>query len=77
VMRSLGVAYLNARTSEVLKLFHPRVVKREGSVRTRQEVCQLSMTEVIEGGKSEPASTIQDTVLERGGGEKSRAPRAE
>lgn len=29
------------------------------------------------GGKSEPASTIQETVLERVEGEKMRAPRAE
>lgn len=29
------------------------------------------------GGKSEPASTIQETFLERGGGEKRRAPKAE
>lgn len=31
----------------------------------------------IEEGKSEPLSTIQETVLERGGGEKRRAPKAE
>lgn len=32
---------------------------------------------VMGAGKSEPRSTIQETVLEIGGGEKMRAPRAE
>jgi hypothetical protein len=33
--------------------------------------------EVILLGKSEPLSTTHDTVLDSGGGEKRRAPRAE
>lgn len=32
---------------------------------------------VMGSGKSDPLSTIQDTALERGGGEKIRAPIAE
>lgn len=36
-----------------------------------------SMRFARSGGKSEPASTIHETVFERGGGEKRRAPKAE
>jgi len=35
------------------------------------------MSVVMDEGKSEPVDTIHETVLERGGGEKRRAPRAE
>jgi hypothetical protein len=35
-----------------------------------------SMRVAKSGGKSEPASTIQETVFARGGGEKMRAPKA-
>lgn len=38
---------------------------------------QEEMRSVIEGGKSVPWSTIQPTDLDKGGGEKRRAPRAE
>lgn len=69
--------YLNARSSFTLKLFQPRVVRREWSVRSRQEVCHEEMIGSADSGKSEPRSTIQDTVRERGGGEKRRAPMAE
>jgi hypothetical protein len=31
----------------------------------------------MDSGKSDPLSTIQETVFERGGGERRRAPRAE
>jgi hypothetical protein len=53
------------------------VVRRSGVSRSRHDVDQDSMTEVRGGGKSDPTSTIQETVLERGGGENRRAPRAE
>jgi hypothetical protein len=43
----------------------------------RQEVCQLLMRDWMEVGKSLPLSTIQPIFFETGGGEKSRAPRAE
>jgi hypothetical protein len=45
--------------------------------RKRQEVFHDWIRERIESGKSEPRSTIQETVLESGSGEKMRAPRAE
>jgi hypothetical protein len=41
------------------------------------DVCHAVIWEVTESGKSEPLSTIQETVWERGGGEKRRAPSAE
>lgn len=41
------------------------------------EVSQEFIWLVRESGKSDPLSTIQETVLERGGEEKRRAPRAE
>lgn len=41
------------------------------------EVSQASIWVLIVEGKSDPLSTIHATVLERGGGEKIRAPRAE
>jgi hypothetical protein len=53
------------------------VVRRDGSERRRQDVCHVLIWVSVESGKSEPLSTIQETVLERGGGEKMRAPRAE
>jgi len=53
------------------------VVRREGSERKRHDVDQEEMSVARSGGKSDPASTIQETVLERGGGERRRAPRAE
>lgn len=43
----------------------------------RQEVDQVLIWLDMEDGKSEPASIIHETVLERGGGENRRAPRAE
>ena len=42
----------------------------------RHEVFQALIWAVIDGGKSDPLSTTHETVLERGGGEKNRAPRA-
>ena len=75
--RSLGVVYLKARTSCSSYPFHPRVVRRDGSLRMRQDVCQVEIWVIRSPGKSLPLSTIQETVLERGGGERSRAPSAE
>jgi len=42
-----------------------------------QDVFHAAISDVMDGGKSEPLSTIQDTVRDRGGGEKKRAPSAE
>ena len=53
------------------------MVRREGSLRNRTDVPQVEIWEGIEGGKSEPASIIHDTVRENGGGERRRAPSAE
>jgi hypothetical protein len=53
------------------------VVSLERSSRIKQEVPHASILEVILLGKSEPLSTTHDTVLDSGGGEKRRAPRAE
>ena len=47
------------------------------SSRMRAEVCHEDMSVLAEAGKSYPLSTIQPTLLESGGGEKRRAPRAE
>lgn len=41
------------------------------------EVFHDEIKGIREDGKSEPASMIQPQVLERGGGERRRAPRAE
>ena len=43
----------------------------------RTEVSQVEIWVEIEGGKSDPSSTIHEIVRDRGGGEKSLAPRAE
>ncbi len=43
----------------------------------RADVCQDVINVVRLGGKSDPLSTIQEIVRDRGGGENSRAPRAE
>jgi hypothetical protein len=75
--RSLGVVYRKERTSEAEKEFQPRVVRRLGSVRKWEVVCQDWMRVVMGGGNSDPRSIIHDTLRERGGGEKRRAPRAE
>lgn len=75
--RSFGVVYLKARFWFESYPFQPRVVRREGSVRIRTEVSQVEIWEEMVEGKSEPASIIQETVRESGGGEKRRAPRAE
>lgn len=80
VRRFLAVRYLKERRegspSETYP-FQPRVVSREGSVRMTTEVAQAEMSAAMGSGKSEPRSMIQPTVLESGGGEKSRAPSAE
>lgn len=74
----LGVEYLKARVSELSKEFHPRVVRRDGSVRMRDEVCHDLMTVSRAGGKSEPRSRIHDMVLEDvGAGENRRPPIAD
>lgn len=52
-------------------------VRRLSSSRMRQEVCHDSICSVRLGGKSDPLSTIQETVLDNGGGENKRAPKAE
>ena len=52
-------------------------VKRLSSSRIKHEVCHDSICSVRLGGKSDPLSTIQETVLDNGGGENNRAPRAE
>lgn len=75
--RSFGAVYLKPRVSFSSYPFQPRVVRRVVSVRMRQEVCQDDISCDKEGGKSEPRSRIHDTVRERGGGEKIRAPMAE
>jgi hypothetical protein len=76
--RNFGVVYLNSLYSVPgVYPFHPRVVSRPSSRRRRQELSQELMRAVRLEGKSEPASTIQPIVLERGGGERRRAPRAE
>ena len=46
----------------MLKLFQPRVVRRVGSRRRREEVCHAEIALVISGGKSLPMSTIQEIV---------------
>ena len=51
-------------------------MRRDGSSRIRQEVCQAAIWLVMSEGKSEPLSTIQETVLDCGGGENRRAPMA-
>ncbi len=53
------------------------MVSRVVSERIRHDVSHDFICVVVLGGKSEPLSTIQDTVRDRGGGEKRRAPRAE
>jgi len=75
--RSLGVVYLKARCWLESYPFQPRVVSRDGSERIRHDVFQDSICVVMLPGKSDPLSTIQEMVWERGGGEKSRAPSAE
>jgi hypothetical protein len=57
--------------------FQPRVVRRVEEGRRRHEVSQEERRVVRGAGQSVPWSTIQPTVLERGGEEKRRAPRAE
>jgi hypothetical protein len=52
-------------------------VSREKSERIRQDVSQDLICLVMLSGKSDPLSTTQETVFERGGGDKRRAPRAE
>lgn len=69
--------YLKSRISFVSKEFHPRVVRRDRSVRKRQDVDQEFMVWFSVVGKSEPRSTIHDMACEEGGGEKRRAPTAE
>lgn len=52
-------------------------MRREESSWNMAVVDQESMRVVMDEGKSEPVDMTQETVLERGGGEKRRAPRAE
>ena len=52
-------------------------MRREESERKRHDVFQLLICSIIVEGKSLPLSMIQETVRDKGGGEKSRAPRAE
>ena len=52
-------------------------MRRLGSSRIMQDVSQAAISFPMDAGKSDPLSTIQDTVRDRGGGEKKRAPRAE
>lgn len=52
-------------------------MSRSGVDRMRQEVCQVMIWESRVEGKSLPLSIIQETVLDSGGGEKRRAPKAE
>jgi hypothetical protein len=52
-------------------------VSLDESDRIKHDVSQDFISVVMVSGKSDPLSTIQDTVWDRGGGEKRRAPRAE
>jgi hypothetical protein len=53
------------------------VVNLSGVSRTTTPVCHRAINSRNSGGKSDPQSIIQPTDLDCGGGEKSRAPRAE
>ncbi len=59
-------------------VFHFLIVQSKMLRETEgSRVLTESMSAASSGGKSEPASTIQETVLVRGTGENRRAPNAE